>query len=363
MTDNEDDARSNSNSTISALLVEPLLLSNDAAVRGENINRNDPFHSYDHRRPESNTVGCTAVARTDILPVVRDARLVLDASGRRVRQPARMMWCSHTARRYYRRLGIVLGLLLAAFVFIFYTALLVQPPPEDSLPDMDDNDDTNAAFLQRQQKIVTFLQLVTLDQQKKNLHATDPIIQDILLNTTFTLPDDANDLIEYYGLATVRQVADVYRTNDDDGTFLAARGAAHDKDPSQAAAAATELPADIGLLTQLQHLQLRGWSGTVPSVLGRLTNLQVIDLSFNAWQGPIPDAWQSWKSAEIVWFTGSTGVTGYIPDAWCDEGSTRSLQVLDISQTELVLPALCAERFTVESPLGSETERATVDGM
>jgi hypothetical protein len=74
------------------------------------------------------------------------------------------------------------------------------------------------------------------------------------------------------------------------------------------------IPADLGLLTMLEHFDLlaNGITGTLPASIGQWTNLTYFDVSYNALTGAIPASIGQWTA--LTYFgVNSNGLTGTLP--------------------------------------------------
>lgn len=288
------------NSTISPLLVEPLLT---------------PC-------PPQQRDGQECVAT----PIVRDVQLVIENddrnqyTGERRRFHVRKIKCCTT----------VIALVLVSFLVLCWGLVsgIVWPYRDPVVPDNEAWDGGDEAV--RMQKLITFLLLITLDDDPPHMDASSAMIQELVHNTTLALPEDASAIVQWYALATLRYTpGSVVVTEEHEGDVVLLSAQASNEPSSQ-------LPADIGLLTSVRDLQLSGWNGPIPSVLGRLTNLQQVDLSSNDWYGTIPAPWSRWSTVESISLAHMPQMTGPIPDAWCD---VETLLVIDARGTGLEAPA------------------------
>ena len=80
-----------------------------------------------------------------------------------------------------------------------------------------------------------------------------------------------------------------------------------------------QIPAELGKLTRLQHLDLsiNDLSGAIPPELGNLANLRTLDLFHNVMTGPIPSALGNLANLKTLWLS-SNELTGPIPNSFLD---------------------------------------------
>ena len=97
-----------------------------------------------------------------------------------------------------------------------------------------------------------------------------------------------------------------------------------------------EIPSSLGSLANLQLLDLvsNQLTGPIPASLGSLANLQALDLGGNQLTGPIPASLSSLTSLEVL-ALGGNQLTGPVP-SWL--GSLTNLEVLYFSGNELTGP-------------------------
>ncbi|CAL9054461.1 disease resistance protein BAK6-like [Musa acuminata AAA Group] len=93
---------------------------------------------------------------------------------------------------------------------------------------------------------------------------------------------------------------------------------------------------ELGRLTQLQYLELyaNNISGSIPAQLGKLTKLVSLDLYHNQLSGPIPSSLGNIKSLKYLRLNGN-GLSGIIPKKVLDLVLTGNLTEMNVSDNEL----------------------------
>ncbi|CAL9189729.1 unnamed protein product [Musa hybrid cultivar] len=93
---------------------------------------------------------------------------------------------------------------------------------------------------------------------------------------------------------------------------------------------------ELGRLTQLQYLELyaNNISGSIPAQLGKLTKLVSLDLYHNQLSGPIPSSLGNIKSLMYLRLNGN-GLSGIIPKKVLDLVLTGNLTEMNVSDNEL----------------------------
>lgn len=122
------------------------------------------------------------------------------------------------------------------------------------------------------------------------------------------------------------------------------------------------LPASLTFSFHLQHLNFSGnprLSGKLPDLWGRLTDLQVVDVSDSGVSGPLPEAWATMQKLKV--FRASKckpGVSGQLPQSW---GFLEKLEVLDVSGAQLTgtLPAVWADSTALAARAAGILKRVT----
>eukprot|EP00934_Nitzschia_sp_Nitz4_P003832 Nitzschia sp. Nitz4//scaffold47_size129522//64425//66352//NITZ4_003554-RA/size129522-snap-gene-0.198-mRNA-1//-1//CDS//3329552809//3822//frame0 len=85
-----------------------------------------------------------------------------------------------------------------------------------------------------------------------------------------------------------------------------------------------QLPSELGLLVQLNHLDLStaALTGTLPTELGQLSLLQKLYLDHNQFQGTIPSEWHGIVSEMDMINLVGLQITGTVPEFFCGEAIT-----------------------------------------
>jgi hypothetical protein len=87
---------------------------------------------------------------------------------------------------------------------------------------------------------------------------------------------------------------------------------------------------------QVLLLDNNGFTGKLPVLLSRLSDLEQLDLSANAFTSTLPETWLSLSSVQRITISSNSGISGPIPQSWENFAlSTYALRCLDVRGTNV----------------------------